>query len=72
MFAIVILEVLCLVMVEGMSVIVDVECECGAWDERSWWTVFHGYVFGSGRVDKRIVFGLYQSCVRGSGECAYV
>ena len=23
--------------------------ECGAWDERSWWSVLDVYVFGSGR-----------------------
>ena len=43
--------------------------ECGAWDVRSWWSMWDVYVFGSGRrgwrggwMDERIMFGLYQSC----------
>ena len=43
--------------------------ECGAWDERSWWSMGDVYVFGLGRrgwggdwVDERIWLGLYQSC----------
>ena len=27
--------------------------ECGAWDDRSWWSVQDVYVFGSGRRGKR-------------------
>ena len=42
---------------------------CGAWDERSWWSMWDVYLLGTGRrelrsgwVDERIGFGLYQSC----------
>ena len=33
--------------------------ECGAWDEMSWWSVC---VWLGAVCDKRIRFGLYQSC----------